>query len=67
MSQSHPWRGSPHFEFHPANIFPAIGATAVIALSDELVPPEQAALLVNANTYKALKAETRTGETGPRT
>ena len=57
-----------HFDFHPANIFPANGATAVIdwaycgcgpigtdagvlasdALADELVPPEQAALLVNA-------------------
>ena len=57
-----------HFDFHPANIFPANGATAVIdwaycgcgpigtdagvlasdALVGELVPPEQAALLVNA-------------------
>lgn len=57
-----------HFDFHPANIFPANGATAVIdwaycgcgpigsdagvlasdALADELVPSEQAELLVNA-------------------
>lgn len=57
-----------HFDFHPANIFPADGATAVIdwaycgcgpigtdagvlasdALADEVVPPEQAALLANA-------------------
>jgi Ser/Thr protein kinase RdoA (MazF antagonist) len=57
-----------HFDFHPANIFPATGATAVIdwaycgcgpigtdagvlasdALADELVPPEQSALLVDA-------------------
>lgn len=57
-----------HFDFHPANIFPANGTTAVIdwaycgsgpigadagvlasdALADELVPPEQAPLLVDA-------------------
>jgi Phosphotransferase enzyme family len=57
-----------HFDFHPANIFPSNGTTAVIdwaycgcgpvgadagvlasdALADELVPPEDAALLVNA-------------------
>lgn len=56
-----------HFDFHPANIFPASGTTAVIdwaycgcgpvgadagvlasdALADELVPPDQAPLLVN--------------------
>jgi hypothetical protein len=57
-----------HFDFHPANIFPSNGVTAVIdwaycgsgpvgadagvlasdALADELVPPDKAALLVNA-------------------
>jgi len=57
-----------HFDFHPANIFPANGATAVIdwaycgcgpigadagvlasdALVGEVIPPEQAARLVNA-------------------
>jgi hypothetical protein len=57
-----------HFDFHPANIFPASGGTAVIdwaycgcgpigadagvlaadALADEMVPADQAPLLVNA-------------------